>query len=97
MADQSAGRFNEKFSAYILPITLLILGYMAQQNYQEIRSQLNRIEQRQNADIVQIAEMKLRILNLEQNVTNQRDSGRLAPQIKPAPARFRPAYVYSQS
>lgn len=80
-----------------MPITLLILGYMAQQNYQDIRAQLNRIEQRQGADMVQIAEMKLRILNLEQFAANQRDSGRPAPQIRTNPTRFRPAIVYSQS
>lgn len=95
--DQGASRFNERFSNYILPITLLILGYLAQQNYTRIISQLDRIEQRQGTDMVLIAELKLRILNLEQALKPAPANQQPPPPTGRNPASFRPGIVYSQS
>ena len=61
-----AEKITDRFSAWILPCVLAVLAYFAQSNYQEMRSQLNRIESRQTADIVTITELRFRILTLEQ-------------------------------
>lgn len=72
--------FNARLSHYALPIVLAMLGYLAQANYTAIKQQLDRIEARQQSDNITIAELKLRVLHLEQLTGNN-----AAPAVRRAP------------
>lgn len=96
-AVQTDDSFNAKLSAYILPATLAICAFFAQQSYKQITDQLTRIEQRQGSDMIQIAEIKLRLLQLEQMKKVEAPEVRRQVEKLPKAGPQMAAYVYSQS
>lgn len=68
--DPAPRLFSQQASAYVLPAVLAVCAYLAQTNYTGIKNQLDRIENRQQIDNVTIAELKLRVLHIEQITGN---------------------------
>lgn len=75
-------------SAFILPTAVAICGFLLQNNYQQITTQLTRIEQRQTADMVKVAELQLRILQLEKQLSPTRSGLQPQPLSKEPQARM---------
>lgn len=67
-------QFSRRIGNYLLPAVLAVCAYLAQTNYAGIKAQLDRIESRQQSDNVTIAELKLRVLRLEQISGNNADA-----------------------
>jgi hypothetical protein len=66
--------FDDKLSRFLFPLALCFGGYFAQASYSQIKSQLDRIEARQQADNITLAELNLRVLQLERLTGDNRSA-----------------------
>jgi hypothetical protein len=80
----SQRELDARITSWAMPIVLCLAGYFAQGSYSQIKAQLDRIEARQQSDNIAIAELKLRVLQLERLTGNNADSA-----VKPAPTPAR--------
>lgn len=67
---QTADQFGQRISHYLMPAVLGCAVWMAQSSYNTIKSQLDRIEARQQSDNVSMTRLEMRVLQLERLTGN---------------------------
>ena len=96
MSDKEQERFRLHLSAYALPITFLVIGFLAQQQYNALREQLTRIETQQTSHLVEITQLKARVTSLQDQLQQRKLVAPQEPAQRPESRPAHPAYVYSQ-